>query len=109
MDSILEDVLNAIEIWLKDLQKEEKQNYRLNMMKNKINRSVMQIQFEGLNSIVDMARIHFVANTWISILEIMRESKTDEVKRHFITHILKLFDCGEISLTLCSEMIMQLL
>ena len=109
MDSILEDVLNAIEIWLKDLQKEENQNYRLNMMKNKINRTIMQIQFEGLNSIVDMGSIHFIGDIWISIIDLMQQNINDDVRKQFIIQVLKLFDCGGISLTLCTEMITQIM
>ena len=101
MDSIIPDILRALDIWLAELEGIEQRNLKLDKMRARINRTVDQIHMEGLLSIPDMARLEYVAKLWVDVLALIQTGD----KRILVTKILQLFDSGEISLVLTSEMI----
>ncbi len=104
MDSIIPDILRALDIWLKELEGVEQRNLKLEKMRARINRTVDQIHMEGLLSIPDMGRLEYVAKLWVDVLGLLQTGD----KRILITKILQLFDSGETSLVLTTEMLMNI-
>ena len=54
MDTVLEDVLHAIDMWLQEIEIDEN---RVVKMRSRLSRKVSQIRLEGLTPIVDVARL----------------------------------------------------
>ena len=105
METVLEDVLDAIDIWLNEIEIDEN---RVEKMKSRISRRVSQIRLEGMTPIVDLGRLENVADMWTSILTLLCSEKTDSTKKLLLTHVLQLFESGEISMALTCGIIVNI-
>ncbi len=104
MESLIPDILHALDIWLMELEGLEQRNLKLERMRARINRTVDQIHMEGMLTIPDMGRLEYVAKLWVDVLALIQVGD----RRTLVTKILQLFDSGEISLVLTTEMIMNM-
>ncbi len=98
MDSVLDDVLNAIDLWLSEIETTEK----LSKIKTRINRAILRIQYEGQNSLIDMARLIHISDIWVSLLELLTSSNN---KQLVVMKILELFNYGQITIELTYTLI----
>ena len=97
MDSILTDVMTAIDDWLDNLTiKEEKYN-QIQNAQDRIQQTLLQMQFEGEVS----TEIEFIGNLWIDILN------TDNPEE-LLMKILMLLEIGAISRDLTYQLIVKL-
>ena len=105
MDTVLEDVLNAIDMWLEEIEIDEN---RVEKMRSRLSRKVLQIRLEGETSIVDVGGLERVADMWTNILNLLCSEKTDNTKRLLLTYVLQLFESSEISMTLTCGIIINI-
>ena len=93
----------ALENWLKSISMEERQ-FTINL-EERIHRTLQQLQYEGLTSIHDVARLRYIGRVWFDLLDLLRMGGD---KRTIINNLLKLFDVGQISMDLVTEIIIIL-
>ena len=105
MDSILMDIVNAIDIWLDELTVQEEKYNRITPVQERIQQTITQIECEGDTS-VDISKIKFIGNLWGNMLNLIaiRDSSS---KRQLVLQTLKLLEVGEISTDFACEIIMN--
>ena len=96
MDSILTDIMQAIDDWLESLTiKEEKYN-QIQNAQERIQQTLLQMQFEGEVS----TEVEFIGNLWVDILN-------TESKEQLLMKILMLMEIGGISRDLTYQLILK--
>ena len=75
MDSITQDIVMAVDIWLGELNVTENKNIVLENLKRRIDRTMSQIELEGIYSILEVGKLQFVAGTWTNILDLLQCEK----------------------------------
>ena len=100
MDSILTDVMTAIDDWLDNLRVTEEQYEQVRNTQDRIQQTLLQMQYEGGLS----TEIQFIANLWTDILD----SLSTDNKEQLLVKILALFECGGISRDLTYHFIVHL-
>ena len=108
MESVIDDVLQAIDLWLNELEEIEGRLSKLACMKARINRTITQVQMEGSMSLTDMGRLDFIGKIWTEIIDLLLSEKTDSTKKLLVKQVLQLFDSGELSLCITIEMIIKI-
>ena len=103
-EDIFQDIALAIDRWLDDITILEERTFKIQTLRERIHRTITQVQFEGETSAMDLARLNHVGDMWIKSLEALNEGQ----KRTIIVTLLKLFDYGEMSLDLLTEIILKL-
>ena len=103
MDSVGNDIATAVDAWLNEIDVLEER--KLSNLKMRIHRTISQIQYEGTHSITDMARLQYIGDLWLSILELITSGDN---QKELLKKILELFDAGEISLYLTCKIIMTI-
>ena len=101
---VFQEIQNAIETWLTEISQKEERLQKCQTLKNRINQTITQIEFEE-ESIINIGRIQYVSDIWISILDLL---SIRESKEQLIYNVLQLFGLGEISLTLTYVIIKDL-
>ena len=108
MDSLTQDIVMAVDIWLGKLNVTENKNIVLANMKRRIHRTMSQVQFEGIYSLLEVERLQCITDTWTNILDLLQCGKTEENQKILVKKVLELFDHGEISLLLTNELIVNI-
>ena len=102
MESILTDIVDAIDIWLENLTVKEEKYNQVQNTQDRIQQTILQMRFEGEVS----AEIQNIANLWIEILNLL---SSDAYKEELVMKILLLFEIGGISRSLTYQFIVNLL
>ena len=89
MDSILTDIMEAIDNWLDNLTIMEERYNQIQNTQDRIQQTLLQMKYEGEVS----PEIQFIANLWTEILNLLN---TDN-KKQLLMNILLLFETGGIS------------
>ena len=71
-------IVLAVDIWLGKLNVTENKNIVLANMKRRIHRTMSQVQFEGIYSLLEVERLQFITDTWTNILDLLHSGKTEE-------------------------------
>ena len=97
MESVLTDVMCAIDNWLEDLTVKE-ERYKIADVQARIQNTVLQIQYDES---IDTSKMTFVSELWIDILNLL----VDEDYELLIYKVLQLFQTGEISIDFACKII----
>ena len=108
MESVIDDVLYAIDLWLNELEEIERRHSKLECMKARIKRTISQVQMEGSMSLIDMGRLDYIGRIWTDIIDLLVTEKTESTKKLLVKKVLQLFDSGELSLSITIGMIVKI-
>ena len=101
---IFQDIMVAIERWLEDINILEERLLKIQTLRERIHRTISQVEIEGQTSTMDVARLSHVGEMWVNLLELL---ETSGDKRTILMNLLKLFDYGEISINFVTEIILK--
>lgn len=107
-EDIFQDIMFAIERWLDDISILEERMFKIQTLRERINHTIAQVEIEGTTSTIDVARLNHVGDMWMNLLDLLRGEINPDSKRTTLICLLKLFECGEISLLLTVEIISKL-
>ena len=96
---VFDTVFHAIDIWLKDITIKENQ---LKIIERKLKRNILQIRYEGLLSLVEVAELEKISDLWLELLNSLGGDKTV-----IVTRVLKLFYYDQMSLELANRLIVK--
>ena len=96
---VFDTVFHAIDIWLKDIKIKECQ---LKIIERKLRRNILQIKYEGLLSVAEIAELEKIINLWLELLYSLGGDKTLIVNR-----VLILFYYDQISVELANRIIVK--
>ena len=96
---VFDAVFHAIDIWLKDITIKE---FQLKIIEKKVKRNILQIKYEGLLSLVDVAELEKISDLWLELLHSLGGDKNVIVNR-----VLRLFYYDQISLELANRIIVK--
>ena len=121
MDSLLQDVVYAINIWLGELRVKKEEMYnRVKDTRERVKTVVLQMKYEGKMP----PEVYFTANLWIDVLNLIltdeqdddddeagKKEKDSEISNRqlLLQKILHLFEIGQISREFTYEMITKLM
>ena len=106
MECILSDVMEAIDMWLCSLSVKAEGCHRIIDIHERIRQTVQQIEYEGDS--VNIDRIKFAGNIWTDIIKLMTiEEISSSAKSQILLNILKLLECGEISIDFAYHLISE--
>ena len=97
---VFDSVFHAIDIWSKDITIKE---HRVKIVKRRLRRSILQIKYEGLLSIIEVAELEKISDLWIKLLDSIGGEKTKT-----LNYVLVLFYHEQISLILVNRIITKL-
>ena len=90
-ETVMEKISDALETWLDGIIDLEERQFRLNSLQERVNRTIQQIQFEGMLSIYDVEHLRTIGKIWINILNLLKGDGGDERKRLLIVNLLQLY------------------
>ena len=96
---VFDTVFHAIDIWLKDITIKE---FQLKIIERKLRRNILQIKYEGLLSVIEIAELEKISDLWLELLHSLGGDKTFIVNR-----VLTLFYYEQISLELANRIIVK--
>ena len=97
---VFDSVFRAIDIWSKDITIKE---HRVKIVKRRLRRNILQIKYEGLLSIIEVAELEKISDLWIKLLDSIGGEKTKT-----LNYVLVLFYHEQISLALVNRIIVKL-
>ena len=108
--TIWNDITYALDDWLQKLTMMEERQLKVSNLQEKINRTLTQIQQDGLLSIYDFGMLNYIGHVWINLLPSHHTTATinNDIKRLIIQDLLKLYDAQQISYELFIEIIVPL-
>lgn len=106
MDSIVADVVKAVDLWLEELSLREETINRLLHTRQRIQQILLQMQFEGELS----SEIQQVGALWVDILILLADGRQDTAtiekkKKDLVQKVLLLLELDVISRHLAFSMI----
>ena len=75
---VFDTVFHAIDIWLKDITIKE---FQLKIIERKLRRNILQIKYEGLLSVIEIAELEKISDLWLELLHSLGGDKTFIVNR----------------------------
>ena len=96
---VFDTVFHAIDIWLKYITIKECQ---LKIIERKLTRNILQIKYEGLLSVIEIAELEKISDLWLELLYSLGGDKALIVNR-----VLTLFYYDQISLELANRIIVK--
>ena len=97
---VFDAVFHAIDIWLKDITIKENQS---KIIEKKLRRNFLQIKYEGLLSLTEVAELEKISNLWIELLYSIGDDKTKTLNL-----VLALFYYEQLSLSIVNRIMMKL-
>ena len=97
---VFDAVFHAIDIWLKDIIIKENQS---KIIEKKLRRNFLQIKYEGLLSLTEVAELEKISNLWIKLLHSIGGDKKETLNL-----VLALFYYEQLSLNTVNRIIMKL-
>ena len=80
-------------------------------LQEKVERTLSQIQQDGLTSIYDFEMINYIGQVWINLMNLLSSYTVyvdEEMKGEIVYNLLKLYDVGQISEELFARTIVNL-
>ena len=83
-------------------------------MRERINRTLEQVQQDGLISIYDFGTLTYIGRVWIDLINLVSSCTVttvmnkDDVKRLILENLFQLYDMQQISFVLLIDIIVQL-
>ena len=96
---VFDSVFHAIDIWSKDITIKE---HQVKIVKRRLRRSILQIKYEGLLSIIEVAELEKISDLWLELLYSLGGDKV-----FIVNHVLTLFYCDQISLELANRIVVK--
>ena len=104
--TVWEDITYALDDWLQKISVLEERQRQVCSLQEKINRTLLQIQLEGLVPIYDFERLRYIGNVWSDLISLLSSPVKD--KRLIIYNLLSLYESGQLSTQLFTEVVIQL-
>ena len=104
--TIWEDITYALDDWLQKISVLEERQRQVNNLQERINRTLQQIQLEGLLPIYDFERLRYIGQVWSDLISLL--SSPEKNKRLIVYNLLRLYESGQVSMQLYTEVVIQL-
>ena len=101
-----EDINYALDNWLQKISVLEERHRQVNNLQGRINRTLQQVQLEGLLPIYDFERLRYIGQTWNDLISLLSSPEKD--KRMIVYNLLRLFESGQVSTQLFTNVVIQL-
>ena len=110
---IWDNISNALDEWLQRVSALEEKQRKVNDLRERINRRLLQIQQDGLISIYDFGTLTYIGQVWVGLIDLVSSlpmtTITDEnIKRLILKNLFYLYNMQQISYELFMEIILQL-
>ena len=103
------DLAYAVDDWLQKISILEERQCKLNNIQERIQRTLQQLQLDGLISIYDFSMLNYVGCVWIDLINLVSsETMEKDIRKLIINNLLKLHDAGQISVELFTNIIVNL-
>ena len=107
--TVWNDLTYAIDDWLQKISVLEERQCKLNNLQERIHRTLQQLQLDGLISIYDFSMLNYVGCVWIDLINLVSsETMEKDIRKLIINNLLKLYDAGQISVELFTNIIVNL-
>ena len=93
---IVEQVTSILDNWLLGLENQEYISRKIDSIKQKLNRAVKAIEYEGQYTIIEMGRLQYIADKWEGLLEHINRPIELTDKSEIINTLLELFEADQI-------------
>ena len=110
---IWDNISNALDEWLQSISILEERQRKINDLRERINRKLVQIRQDGLISICDFERMNYIGRVWVDLINLVSSftitAMVDkDVKRLILKNLFYLYSIQQISHELFIEIILQL-
>lgn len=102
----MDEINTALDTWLDNIIILEERCQIVSNLQERVNRTLLQIQQEGLTSMFDLASLQHIGQIWINLVQQFQVQEED--KRPIINNVLQLYALNQISMELCTEIILKL-
>jgi len=110
--TIWNDITYALDDWLQKISVLEERQSQVTNLQDRINRTLQQIQLDGLISIYDYGTLSYIGRVWIDLINLISSHTTavmnKDTTRLIIHNLLQLYNAQQISSELFIEIIVQL-
>ena len=104
--TVWEDITYALDDWLQKISVLEERQRQVNNLQERINRTLQQIQLEGMLPIYDFERLRYIGQAWSDLISLLSSPEKD--KRLIVYNLLRLFESGQVSTQLFTNVVIQL-
>ena len=110
---ISDNISNALDEWLHSISALEERQRKVNDLRERINRRLLQIQQDGLISIYDFGTLTYIGRLWINLINSISSCAVTtvmdkDIKRLIFKNLFQLYNIQQISYELFMEIILQL-
>ena len=98
----MEELTQEFETWLNNLLIADERHEIINNLQEKMNRTLFRLQTEGLVQILEFERIKYIAQSWLTLIELL---STNEKKEEIIKLALILYELGQIDINLFTSIV----
>ena len=106
--SVFEKISLALQSWIDNLTDLEERHQRIVSLKERIQRTLWQIQQEGTMSIYAFETLQYIGMLWTNLIELLTVTMDDSTKRNIIEHLLRLYELEQITENMFIVIIMEL-
>ena len=104
--TVWEDITYALDDWLQKISVLEERQRQVNNLQERINRTLQQIQLEGMLPIYDFERLRYIGQAWSDLISLLSSPEKD--RRLIVYNLLRLFESGQVSTQLFTNVVIQL-
>ena len=105
---IIEQVTSILENWLLSLETQECIMRKIDDIKQKLNRTVKAIEYEGHYTIIEMGRLQYITNKWELLMDQVNKPVELTDKREIIKTLLELFEVEQLSKSILVDILYSL-
>ena len=105
-NTVWDDITYALDGWLQKISVLEERQRQVYDLQERINRTLQQIQIEGLLPIYDFERLRYIGQVWSDLISLLSSPEKD--KRLVVYNLLRLYESGQVSVQLFTEVVIQL-
>ena len=110
---IWDNISNALDEWLQRVSVLEEKQRKVNDLRERINRRLLQIQQDGLISIYDFGTLTYIGRLWVDLINLITSCgvttiMNKDIKRLIFENLFQLYNMQQISYELFMEIILQL-
>ena len=111
--TIWDNISNALDEWLQSISILEERQRKVNDLRERINRTLEQVQQDGLISIYDFGTLTYIGRLWIDLINLISSCVATTIvdkdkKRLIFENLFQLYNIQQISYELFMEIILQL-
>ena len=107
-DDVFRQISSALESWLDNLSVLEERQQIVSSLQERINRTLLQIQHDGLVSVYDFEGLRYIGRIWSDLINLFSSTTSTRNKRLIINNLLRLYESGQISMNLFIEVVMTI-